>query len=123
MIRVCKPGGVVLIADVALPVEKVDAFNRMEKLRDPSHTQALSYDAWEGLLKESGLKDLRRGSYLVGMELEKLLKVSFPKPGDEEKIRDLFRKDIGADSLGMAAQKVGSDIHFSYPIAIYAGDK
>ena len=69
MIRVCKPDGVVLIADAALPVDKVDDYNRMEKLRDPSHTQVLSFDAWEQLMVESGLRNLQRGSYKVEMEL------------------------------------------------------
>lgn len=123
MCRVCRSGGVVLIADAALPADKVDAYNRMEKLRDPSHTQALSFDEWEKLMVESGLKNLRRGCYRVEMELEKQLKASFPKPGDDEKIRNIFRNDIGVNSLGMDAHWEGSEIHFSYPISIYVGNK
>lgn len=123
MIRVCKPNGVVLIADAALPAENVDAYNRMEKLRDPSHTQALSYGAWELLLGESGLRNLQRGSYKVEMELEKQLRASFPNPGDDEKIRNIFRNDIGVNLLGMDVHWVGKEIHFSYPISIYAGEK
>ena len=42
MIRVCKPGGRVLVADVALPADKVDAYDKLELIRDPSHTHALS---------------------------------------------------------------------------------
>ncbi|WP_018295394.1 class I SAM-dependent methyltransferase [Mariprofundus ferrooxydans] len=123
MIRVCKPDGIVLIADAALPANKVDAYNRMEKLRDPSHTQALSYDAWNQLMRESGLRDLQRGNYKVEMALEKQLKASFPNPGDDEKIRDIFRGDIGVNALGMDAYLLGNEIHFSYPISIYAGKK
>jgi len=123
MIRVCKPKGVILIADAALPADKVDAYNRMEKLRDPSHTEALSFESWEQLLRESGLRNLQRGSYKVPMELEKQLKASFPNPGDDEKIREIFRNDINANSLGMDARLGGSEIHFSYPISIYVGNK
>jgi len=123
MIRVCKPNGIVLIADAALPADKVDAYNRMEKLRDPSHTEALSYESWEQLLGESGLRNLQRGSYLVPMELEKQLRASFPNPGDEDKIRDIFKNDLHANSLGMDAHLVGNEIHFSYPISIYVGNK
>jgi len=123
MIRVCKPKGVVLIADAALPAEKADAYNRMEKLRDPSHTQALSYDSWEQLLGESVLRNLQRGSYKVPMELEKQLKASFPNPGDDEKIREVFRSDINTNSLGMDAHWVGDEIHFTYLISIYVGNK
>lgn len=121
--RVCRQDGVVLIADAALSTDKVDAYNHMEKLRDPSHTRALSYDEWEQLLNESGLRNLQRGSYKVPMELEKQLKASFPNPGDAEKIRDIFRNDINVNSLGMDAHWVGNEIHFTYPISIYAGNK
>ena len=123
MCRVCRPDGVVLIADAALPADKVDAYNCMEKLRDPSHTRALSFEEWEKLIRDSGLKNLRRGSYRVEMELEKQLKASFPNPGDDEKIRNIFLKDNGVDSLGMNAHWEGNEIHFSYPISIYVGSK
>jgi ubiquinone/menaquinone biosynthesis C-methylase UbiE len=123
MIRVCKSNGVVLIADAALPANKVDAYNRMEKLRDPSHTQALSCDAWKKLMRESGLKNLQWGSYQLEMELEILLKGSFPNPGDDDKIRNIFRNDIGVNSLGMDVHGSENKIHFSYPISIYAGNK
>ncbi len=123
MIRVCKPDGIVLIADATLPADKVEAYNRVEKLRDPSHTQALSYETWEKLLENSGLRNLQRGSYKVPMELEKILEASFPNPGDDDKMRDIFREDIGVDSLGIDARLVDDEIHFSFPISIYAGRK
>lgn len=123
MIRVCKPNGVVLVADAALAADKANAYNRMEKLRDPSHTEALSYEQWEQLMLESGLKNLRYGSYKVEMELEKQLKASFPKAGDDEKLREIFKNDIDVNSLGMDVRQCGDEIHFSYPISIYAGNK
>jgi len=123
MCRICKTGGKVLIADAALPADKADAYNYMEKLRDPSHTRALSRDEFEILLQNSGLKNLQRSSYRVEMELEKQLNASFPNPGDDEKIREIFRKDIGVDALGMSAHSVGNEIHFSYPISVYVGEK
>lgn len=123
MIRVCKPNGTVLIADAALPSDKVDAYNRMEKLRDPSHTHALSCEAWELLLRQSGLRNLKYSSYKVPMELEKQLKASFPQPGDDDKIREIFKNDINLNSLGVDAHMVGSEIHFTYPISIYVGNK
>ena len=74
-------------------------------------------------MKGSRLRNLLRGSYKVEMEIEKQLKASFPNPGDDEKIRDIFRKDIGVNSLGMDAHMVGDEIHFSYSISIYVGNK
>ncbi len=57
------------------------------------------------------------------MELEKQLKASFSTPGDDEKIRNIFRNDIDVNSLGMDAHLVDKDIHFTYPISIYVGNK
>ncbi len=123
MIRVCKPGGKVLVADVALSSDNVSAYNRMEKLRDPSHTEALSYDTWEKLLGNSGLQNLQHSNYKVQMELEKLLKASFPNPGNEDKIRDIIRNDINTNTLGVDAHLAENEIHFSYPISIFVGTK
>lgn len=123
MIRVCKPNGVVLIADASLPSNNIDAYNHMEKLRDPSHAKALSHDEWEKLMNESGLKNLRRGNYKVEIELEKLLQASFPNVGDDQKIRDILKNDINVNSLGVDAHYLGNKIHFSYPIDVYVGYK
>jgi len=81
------------------------------------------YDEWDQLLGESGLLNLQRGSYKVEMELEKQLKASFPNPGDDEKLREIFRNDISVNSLDMDTHLVGEEIHFSYPISIYVGNK
>lgn len=123
MIRVCKPKGTILIADVALPSEKLAAYNQVEKLRDPSHTKALSYEDWEELLGNSGLKKIKRGQYKVRTELEKILKASFPDPGAEEQIVNIFRNDININSLGMDVHLKDKKIHFSFPISIYAAVK
>ena len=123
MVRVCKKNGIILIADAGLPANKVEAYNRLEKLRDPSHTKALSHEEWEELLNDSEIKNLQQAGYRVPMELEKQLDASFPNPGDEDKIREIFKKDLSIDSLGMKTHLVGDEIHFSYPISIYVGNK
>jgi len=123
MYRVCKPGGVILIADVALAEDKIEAYNQMEKLRDPSHTRALSHNEFEQLMTDSGLKNLQQGSYSVEMELEKQLQASFPNPGDEQKIRAIFQDDLKHNRLGVGAKKIADKIHFSYPISVYMGIK
>ena len=123
MYRVCNPGGIILIADVALPKENIAAYNQMEKLRDPSHTQALSFDDFEQLFSQSGLKNIQQGRYSVAMELEKQLQASFPNSGDDEKIRTIFREDLKFNRLGVGTKAIADEIHFSYPISIYMGRK
>lgn len=121
MCRVCRPGGRILIADPVLPALKVDAYNAMERLRDPSHTRALSVEQMEAMIQQAGLKQVQRIVYPVKMELEAQLAASFPNPGDAARIRRLFSDDIGQDRLGLDAHFEGEAIHFTYPISVYVG--
>ena len=123
MIRVCKPGGRVLVADVAVKSEESAAYDRLEILRDPSHTHALTRDEFAELFKHSGLVQCRQSAYGVEIELENQLKASFPKPGDEPVIRKMVTEDIGKDQLGIHARKVGGQIVYTVPIAVYVGQK
>ena len=123
MSRVCQPGGTVMVVDVALSDENVDAYNHMEKLRDPSHTRALTHLELEKLFYELELIHCKQGAYRVGVELEQQLQASFPEVGDDAKIRLLIQDDIGINAMGIEACKKDGAIHFSYPISIYVGNK
>jgi ubiquinone/menaquinone biosynthesis C-methylase UbiE len=123
MLRVCQPGGTIMVVDAAPPPEKQDAYNQIEKLRDPSHTRALTEMELLQLAATLGLQDLQTARYRFEMNLEVALKGSFPHPGDDEKIRQLFRNDVGKNDLGLNAQFDGDDIHFAYPVFILVGKK
>lgn len=123
MIRVCKPGGRVLVADVALPPEKSAAYDRLEIMRDPSHTHALTTDEFSKLFLQSGLQECRQASYGVEQELEAQLRASFPNPGDEERIRQLVTEDIGIDNLGINARRKDETVVYSVPISVFVGRK
>jgi len=94
MIRVCKPGGRVMVADVAVESSKSEAYDRLEILRDPSHTHALTKDEFSALFLNAGLAGCRQSAYGVDIALEAQLKASFPKPGDEEVIRKMVTDDV-----------------------------
>lgn len=123
MTRVCRPGGRVLVADVAVEAEKLAAYDRLEILRDPSHTHALTRDEFAGLFGRSGLGECRRSAYDVEIELEAQLKASFPNPGDEPVIRKMVTEDVGQDHLGIKARKVDGKIIYLVPIAVFVGRK
>ena len=96
MIRVCRPGGRVLIADVVQLPEKADAYDRLEKLRDPSHVHALTFAEMDSILAGSGLIDVSTGRYRVDGEMEQQLRASFPNPGDDERIRETWIQPVDA---------------------------
>ncbi|MFO0927213.1 MAG: methyltransferase domain-containing protein [Gemmataceae bacterium] len=123
MVRVCRPGGRVLVADVALPADKVDAYDALERLRDPSHVHALSRDEFAGLFAAGGLSDVQFAEYKVELELEAQLAASFPVADGADRIRTLVRADVGVDQLGIGAHRVGEALHYAVPIVVAVGTR
>lgn len=123
MVRVCRPGGQIVIADAVLPPEKIAAYNHFEKLFDPSHHYALTLEEFLRLVNDVGLQNVSLASYRMEMELERQLAASFPNPGDDEKLRQLVREDIGVDRLGIGAHWRGDEIHYAYPVTVIVAEK
>jgi SAM-dependent methyltransferase len=125
MKRVAKPGGTVLVCDVAPRAETQAAFNHWEILRDPSHTRALTRDEFETFGKDAGLELRRVERSSLDRDLEELLAGSFPKPGDADRIRALFETEIraGSDTLGVAARRENDKIRLTYPVVVLAWSK
>lgn len=112
-----------LVADVSMPQEKAAAYDRLEILRDPSHTHALTTGEFSTLFLGSGLVDCRQGAYGVDIELEAQLKASFPAPGDDQRIRAMVTADIGVDSLGISPRRVDDAVLYTVPIGVFVGSK
>ncbi len=125
MIRVCAAGGRIVVADVEAPNDPVKAaqFNRMEKLRDPSHVRAMPVTELRGLFDAAGLPGPRVATYELHDELENLLQRSFPNPGDDAKIREMFAASATDDRLGIPIRRDGDRFHYAYPVAVLAADK
>jgi SAM-dependent methyltransferase len=125
MRRVCAPGGRVLVVDTEASPDPVKAaeFNRMEILRDPSHVRAMPLIELTALFRDAGFPLPRRTSYRLESELEELLGRSFPKPGDAERIREIFAASLEDDRLGIPLQRDGSRIRYAYPVAVLAADR
>jgi ubiquinone/menaquinone biosynthesis C-methylase UbiE len=122
LVRVARPGARVAIADMVLPREQGVAYDRMERLRDPSHVRTLSREDLTALAVAAGLRELRLANYLFTVELQRLLKASFPRPGDAERVRALFEADVGVDRMGLSLERA-EDISLTYPVLIVSGIK
>ena len=122
MRRVCAPGGRVVLVDVVASDDatKAAAFNRMEKLRDPSHARALNLAELRGLFAAVGLPAPRATFYQLKSELEGLLERSFPEPGDAERIRRMFVDSLDGDGMGLGTRRRKDTIVFAYPVAALA---
>lgn len=95
----------------------------VEKLKDPSHVRALTVAEFLEMAESLGLQQLRTQFYQFELELETSMKAFFPNPGDSEKIRRIFRDDVGQDNLGLKVHLRDEAIHFAYPVLILVGKK
>lgn len=123
MKRVCKPGGRVMVWDSVPEADKADAYNELEKLKDPSHTRALIEEELLQIVNESGLTNIKTAPFKLEFEVEKQLTGMFPNPGDKDKIRKIYTDNLVTDTVGMGVHKRGEEIHFHYPTMIVVGTK
>jgi len=122
MLRVCRTGGRVAVADVFTRTHKqAEAYDRLEKWRDPSHTHAMQLNELGELF--SGMLDVRQTSYQYPVKVEELLARSFPDPGGAESFRRMVEVDIGLDLLGINAHYEANELRFAFPVTILSGVK
>jgi len=122
LVRVARPGARVAIADLVLPREQGAAYDRMERLRDPSHVRTLSREELSAIAVGAGLRALRHDGYLFSVGLEQLMKASFPRAGDAERVRAIFEVDVGVEAMGLALERNAGDIRLTYPVAVVSGE-
>jgi SAM-dependent methyltransferase len=125
MVRVCAPGGRIVVVDTCASEDPAKAaeFNRLEKLRDPSHARNLTLTELKALFAGVGLAEPRESSYELRDEVKNLLARSFPNPGDDRKIIELFQRSAVDDRLGIPIRIVGETIHYAYPVTILAAQR
>jgi ubiquinone/menaquinone biosynthesis C-methylase UbiE len=123
MVRVCKPGGRIVVADMAPAPEKADALNAEERLRDPSHVRALPEQELRELFANANLPEPIAGHYRVECDLDDLLSRSFPNPGDEPKIRKMFADSIPHDTMDLNTRVRDGKIYYSFPVAVLVASK
>jgi SAM-dependent methyltransferase len=124
MVRVCKPGGKVAVVDVfASSEEQAEAYDREERLRDPSHARTLLLEELTGLFQKAGLLGIKTAFYELEVDLEDLLASLFPSPGDADGVRHPFQDDLGVNRMGFDAYRKEGRIGVFFPIVIVARRK
>lgn len=118
MKRACKPGGTIVVADMAPAPEKAAALNEEERLRDPSHVRALPLRELRELFAQAGLGSPEVHTYRLEGELEDLLARSFPNEGDADRIRKIFAGSIADDSLDLNTRRKDGKIYYGFPVAV-----
>jgi ubiquinone/menaquinone biosynthesis C-methylase UbiE len=115
MRRVLRPGGRLAVADLICDPDPAIATtqNRLERLRDPSHTRMLPLDELADLVGGTDVefRDAER-------ELEPWLAQAQTPEAAAEEIRAALRADIeGGESTGFRPRDVGGDPRFLHTMA------
>jgi SAM-dependent methyltransferase len=125
MVRVCAPGGRVIVVDdyASEDPAKAAAFNRLEKLRDPSHSRCLTLTELKGLFGAAGLPEPDATFYALRGDVPSLLARSFPNPGDDLKIIEMFKASAADDRLGVPVRLEADNVYYAYPVVILAATR
>jgi len=114
MVRVCRPGGRVVVADLVRKPGLPGDPDRMERLRDPSHGTMLAVEAIERLLTSAGSAVAASEAFDVRRPLRVWLEQS-RTPGDVAgRIEAELREDLaGGAPTGLRPLMVGEDLWFT----------
>jgi SAM-dependent methyltransferase len=117
MARVCRPGGRIVVIDATPSPETQQAYDAMERLRDPSHTSALTLDQLLQIGLDTGLKQVAIGEYRLEAALDTL-----SDSDDMPALTAMFDADIaaGQDRIGVGAWRGPAGIRFHFPVSIVA---
>jgi hypothetical protein len=55
--------------------------------------------------------------------MEALIKRSFPNPGDDDKIRQMFEASLADDGLGIQTRREDGRINYGFPVAVLVADR
>ena len=114
MARVCAPNGRVCVIDMVVSRACAEAFNAVERYRDPSHARALPPEDLIGLFPAAGLTEVETATYQIEWEVEEQLRASAPEPGAADQFRAALRADVGKNALDMQAHLVGDELRYAY---------
>lgn len=122
MVRICRPGGRVVVCDATPQAACRDAYDAWERIRDPSHTSARTPEELEQLARER-LTDVAVRRFRLPSDLETLIAHSFPVEGGATRLHDQLRADIGNDRLDFAARIDAGRLSLAFPISIVSGTR
>lgn len=125
MVRVCRPGGRLLLCDAVASddADKAAAFNIMEKHRDPSTFEFRPLSFLLSLFTDVGLPKPEMRAYQVPAEREALIALSFPADNDRSLLRRMIDASVANDTMGLGSRSDGDTVKFAYPAVILTSKK
>jgi SAM-dependent methyltransferase len=123
MARVCRPGGLVAVIDMAAEDSNVAARrDELERLRDPSHTRALASDELIGLMAEAGIAAELASERRRTLEAVRWIDQGQPpEPAATEILAALEAEADGGPATGLGAARSDEGLVIRHLYVIAAG--
>ena len=123
--RVCKPGGVVLVCDMVASdnSSRAEALNTMERFRDPSTVEVRPLAALLGMFAGAGLPPPDRQFFQLPSERDEFVSRSFPVKGDRDGLRRMIDDSVADDTMGVGARHRAATVVFAFPSVILSAVK
>ena len=121
MRRVCKPNGRVTIVDITVSDDLAiaDTHNRLERLRDPSHTTAFCLTDLTALAQRSGLRVVTTSENKTVRDLDEWMDVTATDGDVRATIHHAFEEEIAGGALtGMLAHREDGRLKFVHHWAV-----
>ncbi len=126
MSRVCRAGGKFVVIDLVSPDDPALAaqYNHWERLRDPSHTRALSIVELKQAVAKAGIAITDHYEREVEMDVHAWLDFSLTQPAARRQILDAIDRELrGGDKTGMRPFTRENKLMFMHTWGVVAGEK
>lgn len=126
MVRVCRLGGKVAVIDLVSPEDEVLAatYNRLEEMRDSSHTHALSPMKLQRLVRDAGLNIVHTASKEIDVDINRWLELTDTPSVIRQTIIEELTEDLrGLKTTGMRPFLRHDELMFRQTWLIVVGEK
>jgi ubiquinone/menaquinone biosynthesis C-methylase UbiE len=121
--RVLRAGGRMIIEDMQAPERLVDrdAFEVVERLRDPTHARTLPRSRLLRLLTASGLRPAEERTVWMAVDFDEWIDRAFTEPAARVRARWLLESDPGGALSGRRVWREGGRLMFERPSLLLGG--
>jgi ubiquinone/menaquinone biosynthesis C-methylase UbiE len=125
MVRVASSAARIVLGDAVVSddKEKADAFNKMERFRDPSTVEFRTLDFLRNLFVEAGLGSPAIERFQVPYLAHEFVERSFPVREDRAGLLRLIENSVAGDLLGMNARKTAQGVHIAFQAVVLSATK